>query len=452
LRYLLVYAAVLSAIFVLLNFLGRQSIDRDVKTRLEHEFQRLEAEFERGGVRQLTQLINERYPFEDEATWIVFLADPQGARVAGNLESWPSKEEPPLKGTVQGVWLVDDLFSHDLFHEDPFLPVLGKRLANGHALVLALATPQPAKLQEFADYLFEASVIALLISLTMGVLLGRTLLKQVDAIRQTAKMIVNGDLSQRIPLGKRNDEFTELARQLNAMLHRIEQLVKGMREITDNVAHDLRSPLTRLKSRFELILLEVRSPDEYRQAIVQGNEELGELLRTFESLLKIAQAESGSLPAQVESFDVAEVAAGLVELYGPVMEEQGLSLKFATPLAAGGDFEMVGSRLLVAQALNNVFENASKYTPSPGSVEVGLRATSEAIELTVRDSGPGIPPSEREHVLERFVRLGSSGRAPGNGLGLSLVRAVCHLHHATLSLSDGNPGLLISMRFPRRPL
>jgi signal transduction histidine kinase len=113
---------------------------------------------------------------------------------------------------------------------------------------------------------------------------------------------------------------------------------------------------------------------------------------------------------------------------------------------------MRGSRLLVAQALNNVLENAGKYTPSPGLVEVGLRATSEVIELTVRDSGPGIPPSEREHVLERFVRLGGAGSAPGNGLGLSLVRAVCHLHHATLSLSNGNPGLLVSMRFPRRLL
>jgi signal transduction histidine kinase len=353
---------------------------------------------------------------------------------------------------VQGVWLVDDLFSRDLFNEDPFVPVLGKKLANGYALVLALATSQPAKLQEFADYLLEASVIALLISAAMGVMLGRTLLKEVDAIRRTAKMIVHGDLSQRIPLGKRNDEFTELARQLNAMLDRIEQLVQGMREITDNVAHDLRSPLTRLKSRFELTLLEVRGPDAYRQAIVQGNDELGELLRTFESLLKIAQAESGSSPDQAESFDMAEVVTGLVELYGPVMEEQGLSLKCATPLAANGHFEMRGSRLLVAQALNNVLENAGKYTPSPGLVEVGLRATSEVIELTVRDSGPGIPPSEREHVLERFVRLGGSGSAPGNGLGLSLVRAVCHLHHATLSLSNGNPGLLVSMRFPRRLL
>jgi HAMP domain-containing protein len=228
LRYLLVYAAVLSAIFVLLNVLGRQSIDQDVKTQLEHEFRRLESEFERGGVQQLARFINEQYQSEDQATWIVFLADPQGARVAGSLESWPSDEEPPLKGTVQGVWLVDDLFSRDLFNEDPFVPVLGKKLANGYALVLALATSQPAKLQEFADYLLEASVIALLISAAMGVMLGRTLLKEVDAIRRTAKMIVHGDLSQRIPLGKRNDEFTELARQLNAMLDRIEQLVQGI--------------------------------------------------------------------------------------------------------------------------------------------------------------------------------------------------------------------------------
>ncbi len=449
LQYVFIYAIALGAIFLLLDFLGRQSIDKVVKEQLEQELLMLKQKFEQGGIEQLTDFINQNYQVEDENIWIVLLTDQQSTKVAGNIDIWPSKESPPVNERVQGVWLVGDMFSRDIFDENPFLPVIGTKLPDNYSLVLALATPQPAKLQMFADYLLESLVIALLISLAMGLMLGRTLLKKVDAIRDTARMIINGDLSQRIPLGKREDEFTELARQLNTMLDRIEQLIRGMREVTDNVAHDLRSPLTRLKSRFELILLETRSNDEYRQAIIQGNEELGELLSTFESLLEIAQAESGSLSAKAETFDVLEVVTKIIDLYSPVMEEKGLCLKFEVHPATKGSFEIQGNRSLFAQAFNNILENANKYTPSSGVIKVTLRENSDTIELITSDSGLGIPQSEHDHVFERFVRLDNVHSASGTGLGLSLVRAVCKLHNATLSLSDASPGLIVSMRFPK---
>ena len=451
LQYVLIYAIALGTIFLLLNFLGRQSIDKEVKGQLEQEFLLLKKEFEQGGIQELANLINQKYQDQDENTWLVLLVNKQNMKIVGNIDTWPSKKNPPLNGKVRGIRLVADMFSNNIFDEDPFLPVIGTMFSDGHSLILALTTSQPARLQEFAEYLLEASGVALLISLAMGLMLGRTLLKKVDAIRNTARMIVNGDLSQRIPLERREDEFNDLARQLNAMLDQIEQLFKGMREVTDNVAHDLRNPLTRLKSRFELILLETNSNDKYRQAIIQGNEKLGELLHTFESILEISQAESGSLFVRTESFDVAEVVIKLIDLYDPVMEEQGLSLKFKRCPAINGNFEIRGSQSLFAQAFNNILENANKYTPSPGIVEVELRATSSTIELTVSDNGLGIPQSEYEHVLERFVRLENAYKTQGNGLGLSLVRAMCKLHHATLSFSDADPGLCVSMCFRKNP-
>ncbi len=448
LQYVLIYALVLGAVFLLLDFLGRQSISKEVREQLEQESLILKKVFAQGGIPQLTSLINEQYKTQDE-TWIVLLTN-KGRKVAGNIDAWPSEGEPPFNDKVQGIWFIEDMLPYNTFDEDPFLPVIGTKLSEDYLLVLALTTPQLARLQMLADYLLESSVMALLISLAMGLMLGKTLLKKVNTISNTAKMIINGDLSQRIPLGKKEDEFTGLARQLNTMLDRIEQLIKGMQEVTDNIAHDLRSPLTRLRSRFELTLLEERSNNEYCQAIVQGNEELSELLHTFESLLEIAQAESGSLAAKAEPFDVAEVVTKLVDLYSPVMEEQGLSLQFANYPTTGGNFELLGHQSLFAQAISNVLENANKYTPPPGVVEVELRENLSTIELTIRDNGPGIPPSEHKNVFERFVRLENAYSTPGNGLGLSLVRAVCRLHHATLSLSDGNPGLIVSIRLPRR--
>ena len=448
LQYVLIYALVLGAVCLLLDILGRQSINKEVRGQLEQEFLVLKKEFAQGGISQLTSFINQHYQTKSEI-WLILLTN-KDKKVAGNIDTWPGEKEPPANGKVQGVWFVEDMLPYNNFDEDPFLPVIGTKLSEDYLLVLALTTPQPARLQMLADYLLESSVMALLISLAMGLMLGRTLLKKVNTISNTAKMIINGDLSQRIPLGKKEDEFTGLARQLNTMLDRIEQLIRGMQEVTDNIAHDLRSPLTRLRSRFELTLLEARSNDEYHQAIVQGNEELSGLLHTFESLLEIAQAESGSLAAKAEPFDVAEVVTKLVDLYNPVMEEQGLSLQFIRFPTTGGNFELLGHKSLFAQAISNVLENANKYTPPPGVVEVELRENLSAIELTVRDSGPGIPQSEHKNVFKRFVRLENAYSTPGSGLGLSLVRAVCKLHHATLSLSDGNPGLIVSIHFPRR--
>jgi signal transduction histidine kinase len=286
--------------------------------------------------------------------------------------------------------------------------------------------------------------MAVLLALAMGVTLGRTILGRMDTISRAAGEIMAGDLSRRVPASGSNDEFDALAERLNSMLDRIQQLIKGTREVTDNVAHDLRSPLSRLRNRPEITLLECRSKDEYRDAIGKTIEDAESLIRTFNTMLGIAQLDSGNNRTQWGHVDLNTLASDLEELYKPVAGQKGQEFRLVT----GDPAEITGSRDLLAQAIGNLLDNAIKYTPEDGAILLQVKRLEDAIEVMVRDSGAGIPAAEREHVLERFVRLESSRHTQGNGLGLSLVKAVAHLHGAGLRLGDAGPGLTVTLRFP----
>jgi len=278
--------------------------------------------------------------------------------------------------------------------------------------------------------------------LAMGATLGRAILGRMDTISRTAGEIMAGDLSRRVPASGRNDEFDALANRLNSMLDRIQQLIKGIREVTDNVAHDLRSPLSRLRNRLEVTLLESRSEDEYRQAIGKTIEDTESLIKTFNTMLDIAQLDSGNNRKQWGRVDLNTLASDLEELYRPVAELKGQEFRLVT----GEPAQIAGSRDLLAQAIGNLLDNAIKYTPEGGSILLQVQRLEDTIEVMVRDTGTGIPESEREHVLERFVRLENSRHTPGNGLGLSLVNAVAGLHAAELKLGDNRPGLIVTLR------
>jgi signal transduction histidine kinase len=287
----------------------------------------------------------------------------------------------------------------------------------------------------------------------------RRVLRRIDAMTGTTRRIMAGDLSGRLPVGRSGDELDRLAENLNAMLERIEALMTGLKEVSDNIAHDLKTPLTRLRNRAEEALASSGSETEYRAALERTIEESDGLIRTFNALLMIARAESGQARGNMDDFDAADVARGIQELYEPLAEDSGMTLHVKTAPAP-----VHGNRELISQALANLVENAIKYgKPLPsiqplgdGAVEgaheilIEARRDGASVLLSVTDHGPGIPEADRSHAVERFVRLEASRTQPGSGLGLSLASAVATLHGGELRLGDGNPGLTATLAIPAR--
>ena len=303
-------------------------------------------------------------------------------------------------------------------------------------------------------------LVVVVLGLGGGIFAARRVLRRIDAMTGTTQRIMAGDLTGRLPVGRSGDELDRLAENLNAMLERIEALMMGLKEVSDNIAHDLKTPLTRLRNRAEEALAKSGSETEYRSALERTIEESDGLIRTFNALLMIARAESGQARDNMDDFDAADVANGIHELYEPLAEDDGMTLRVKTVPAP-----LHGNRELISQALANLVENAIKYgkpvatAPPPGAdaviganKEILIEARSDGAQvlLSVTDRGPGIPEADRRHAVERFVRLEASRTQPGSGLGLSLASAVATLHGGDLTLSDARPGLRATLAIPAR--
>jgi signal transduction histidine kinase len=248
------------------------------------------------------------------------------------------------------------------------------------------------------------------------------------------------------------DEFDRLGSSLNAMLERIEGLMRGLKEVSDNIAHDLKTPLTRLRNRAEEALRTAKTEDDWRGALEDTIAEADGLIETFNALLMIARSEAGRVDGEMTELDAAEVVQTVGELYDPVAEEKGAALVVDAP----APMPVCGNRELIGQALANLVDNALKYgvpegadAASPPPITLAARAVPGGVELSVADRGPGIPAEDRERAIERFVRLESSRSRPGSGLGLSLASAVARLHGGTLALADNEPGLKVVITLPR---
>ena len=302
-------------------------------------------------------------------------------------------------------------------------------------------------------------LVVVVLGLGGGIFVARRVLRRIDAMTGTTQRIMAGDLSGRLPVGRSGDELDRLAENLNAMLERIEALMMGLKEVSDNIAHDLKTPLTRLRNRAEEALAKSGSEAEYRSALERTIEESDGLIRTFNALLMIARAESGQARGNMDDFDAADVAKGIQELYEPLAEDSGMTLQVRTVSAP-----LHGNRELISQALANLVENAIKYgtpivsaqslgadavaTASAKEILIEARRDGDSVLLSVRDHGPGIPEADRKHAVERFVRLEASRTQPGSGLGLSLASAVATLHGGELRLADAYPGLSATLAIP----
>jgi signal transduction histidine kinase len=302
-------------------------------------------------------------------------------------------------------------------------------------------------------------LVVIVLGIGGGIFVARRVLRRIDAMTGTAQRIMAGDLTGRLPVGRSGDELDRLAENLNAMLERIEALMMGLKEVSDNIAHDLKTPLTRLRNRAEEALAKSGCEADYRAALERTIDESDGLIRTFNALLMIARAESGQARGNMDDFDAADVAGGIHELYEPLAEDDGMTLRLKTVSAP-----LHGNRELISQALANLVENAIKYgkpatvSPPQGSVVsldarqilIEARREGDQVLLSVTDHGPGIPEADVKHAVERFVRLDSSRSQPGSGLGLSLASAVATLHGGELRLGDARPGLVATLAIPAR--
>ena len=453
--YLVLFAlyAALLLFFFALN--ARRLVTEQITTTVNAEVAGLTEQYERGGIVRLGQVVEIRSRRPGSSLYL--FATPLGQGIAGNVASL----EPGIlnqKGWVEATYRRLDAPEGNEHHA----LVLVSELPGGFHLLVGRDIEERQRIYDIITTAGRWSMAAVLVlGLGGGFFVSRRILRRVDAMTEKSQTIMAGNLSNRLPVAGTGDELDRLALNVNAMLDRIEGLMRGFREVSDNVAHDLKTPLTRLRNRCEAALRNAKTEADYRAALDSTIEESAELIRTFDALLMIARAESGEAGRDMAEFDAAEIAHGVAELYEPVAEEKGLRLVVEAP----GPAMVRGHRELVSQALANLVDNAIKYAAPvpqlvpagggggpdqpPPAITVTAGVAGDHVALTVADRGPGIPADQRAHAVERFVRLEQSRSQPGSGLGLSLASAIAHLHHGELRLEDNAPGLRTVLVLPR---
>jgi len=443
LRYALFYALLITLGLGVLYWATSRYVDAQMAAGLEQELARLVQIERQSGRDRLIAVISAEQQAAHGNNRRYFLLQSAGRqRQAGNLIDWPPGFV--ADNHVRNVWIEDELIPEQLPDEDGFWPMVATKLDDGGRLLVAQNVHQAEDLQEFILSIMAIILaISVGLALTMGWLLGRTLLRRIDAINATAQQVTEGELSRRVSLSGQDDEFDELASHLNTMLARIEKLITGMRQVTDNVAHDLRRPLARVRNRIEVTLMEKRDSKEYRSVLEETLEDANELMQTFSALLEIAQAEAGSFRGE---WKVVDLSALLEELGGLYLDEAEVQHK-QFELQIAPNLKVTGNRHLLAQAISNLLDNALKYTPACSTIRLQAAMQAGRLSLIVSDNGPGIATNQRDKVFERFVRLEPDRSTAGNGLGLSLVKAVADLHKAELKLEDNQPGLRVVLQF-----
>jgi signal transduction histidine kinase len=473
LGYLIVFA--LFAAFLLGYFAlnTRRLINEQIVAIVDTEIQLLQVQYNEAGIRRLAGVVNVRSRRPGSSLYLV--TTPMGEGLAGNVGSL----EP---GVLESEGWVETAYRRLEEPESAEHNALVRvtRLPGGIRILVGRDLDERERMFHIVALAGRWSVaIVIVLGIVGGLWVSRRVLKRVDAMTGTAQTIMAGDLSGRLSVIGSGDEFDRLALNLNGMLERIESLMRGLKEVTDNIAHDLKTPLTRLRNRCEAALRTASSEAEFRRVLEDTIEESEGLIRTFDALLMIARAESGEVREGMAEFDVAEVARDVSELYEPLAEDKGLTLEVSAKQYAA----VKGNRELVSQALANLVDNAIKYAAPPppyppplagegtsicpprlaGEGRVGAGAINgersailvtadteqDRIVLTVSDHGPGIPSADRSRVVDRFVRLERSRSLPGSGLGLSLVSAVARLHGGELKLEDNAPGLRARISLPR---
>ncbi|WP_111561038.1 sensor histidine kinase [Rhizobium sp.] len=447
--YILLFAICAATLVFYVTAMSERLLTSQIREAVQQEVDQVQRAYDNGGMNLLLRTMERRARQPGANLYII--AGPSGDILAGNVAS----VQP---GVLDEQGWTSLPFRYQRYAEGrqskPHMAVANINvLDNGLRILIGRDLGEP---EAFRVLVRQALMVALAIMGLGAVIIwfgiGRNALKRIDRMSAASKKIMAGDLSQRLPVGGSGDEFDRLSVSLNTMLGRIEKLNEGLRQVSDNIAHDLKTPLTRLRNK-AADAIDTPDADTRRVALEGIISESDQLIRTFNALLMISRVEAGSVAAEMSTIDLSAIVADSAELYEPVADEAGLAM--TTAIEPG--IEVQGNRELIGQAIFNLIDNAVKYSAGAetgGEVSLRLTRRPDAICLQVADHGPGIPADKREDVLKRFVRLDESRSKPGTGLGLSLVEAVMELHSGKLELSDTDPdaatnrGLAVTLVFP----
>jgi signal transduction histidine kinase len=450
-RLALLYAALVTAFTSILllsvYLLTRNALEREIAAVVRAEVDDLSDDLRLGGIAQVAATLRLRADSWGRTGAVFLLADRNFNPVAGNLTAWPRDVDPQQSAIVESAMVEFDIAAHER-GELVLHPVEARieHLANGYWLLVGADTSERVGvLRRFGIATGWGIALTALCVWLLGAAYARRTARRVRDYATTCETIMQGDLTRRLRVDGSHDEFDALATAVNAMLDRIEEQTATLRAAFDSIAHDLRTPLYRLRVRLEEAQLRAGLPQEAYDLVAPALEELDRVQRTLATLLQIARTEASGVTTHGDRVDLASLAANMVELYGPGMRAVGLEVTLDAPEPA----PLTGNRQLLAQLITNLLENALKYVPSGGHVCVAVRNTPDGVSLSVADNGPGIVAAERAAALRPFVRVGdTSASATGSGLGLSLAAAVARLHRAQLMLDDNAPGLIVNCEFP----
>ena len=436
--YAIVSACLMGVGLVATYFWSDHFIKREITDSLSLELDGLKASFENNELEEHENSGTTYHQDFASSRTMYRLENPNGEKIKGNILIWP----PDLLTNEQvvRVELDEDQIQGSLHDIDGKWPAIATELNNGSRLMIVYNMTQLDKFQEF---IFGAlvTVMSLISALfvLMGFNLGSKILAKVDSINRTTDQILNGNLSDRLSVDTKPDEFDDISLHINRLLDHNQKLIEGMRQVTDNIAHDLRRPLSRIRNKIDIELMDSDSP-----ALEEVGADISGVIDTFNALLGIAQIEAGHFRGSMDQIDLSAIITDVCEIYDDLFNSS--SCRFQWKIE--DNLKIVGNRQLVGEMLSNLIENAHKYGGNNSQIHLALTQNNNTIALSITDDGPGIPAEKYEYVLERFSRLDKARSSEGNGLGLSLVKAVVELHHGKLNLFNNHPGLGILIEFP----
>jgi signal transduction histidine kinase len=417
------------------------ALDRQVEAAIRADATALVERARGGDMAGLVAAIEDRLAVDVQNETLYLLLDAASQRLAGNLSDWPTE------ANAEGPWIRMALLRDGAVSEARLLRV---ELGAGHRLLVGRDVAEKLRLRALlSEGIAWAAGASAALALVGAWVLRRALENRLLPIYRTAAAIGTGDLTRRVPLTERGDEFDKLALTMNGMLDRIALLMEGVRGVSDAIAHDLRTPIARARAKLEEALASAHDEEALRAAVEQGIADLDAIARVFQAVLRIAEVEAGARRAAFAPTDLAPMLHDVAELYGASAEARAQHLVAAIPPSV----TLVGDRDLIGQAVANLLDNALKFTPEGGTVSLAAQLDRGAVTISVADDGPGIPEADRGRAGERFFRTDSARSTPGSGLGLSLVRAVAALHGGEIALSETHPGaartgLTVTLRLP----